>query len=179
MKIYSYSFLPLFMATPHTKRQAQNTIIDDILSAVQYYSIPNEVLNHGCHCQSLENIPSHGMPIDNRDNLCRSWSSARSCTFLNEGPCSGVIDTSYHRVGTDTHGDDQRIPSKLHFDFRNVTLWDQNVTLFEMSHFRKIWLSLHFERIWTRVFHFENGPKKFVTLWKMGPGNLLHFEMWD
>ena len=96
MKFYIFAFIPLIFATPRSKRQVNpGTIIKDIQSAAQYYNISNDVLNHGCHCQGLQKKPAYGVPVDHKDFLCRSWMSARSCVLLSEGPCNGVVDTSY------------------------------------------------------------------------------------
>jgi len=118
MKISIIGLIPLIVADLRLKRQArlggftlgastvpststvQGTVsqpryIQDMQSAAQYYKISNEVFNHGCHCQGLQKKPAYGVPVDHKDFLCRSWSSARSCTFLKEGPCDGVVETAY------------------------------------------------------------------------------------
>ena len=92
MKTYISAFFPLISGSPRTKRYHANPIIGDISGAVQYFGIPSDVLGHGCHCQSLQNIPSYGMPVDHKDFLCRSWSSASIVTLTRRVPAlSGNI----------------------------------------------------------------------------------------
>ena len=104
VKTFAFSTLADATANGTTKDQANTTakaainpsnIIQDIQSAAQYYNISNDVLNHGCHCQGLQKLPAFGVPVDHKDFICRSWSSVRSCTFLKEGPCDGVVESSY------------------------------------------------------------------------------------
>jgi hypothetical protein len=95
LSIKNLAFLPLISASRLTKRETADPVIHDIQSAVEYYDVPSEIANHGCHCRILEGFENYGTPIDNRDDLCRSWKSARTCVSLLGGECHGVEDTSY------------------------------------------------------------------------------------
>lgn len=93
--IKNLAFLPLLSATRVTKRETADPIISDIQSAVEFYGLNSKIAAHGCHCRILEGLENYGSPIDTRDDLCRSWKSARTCVSLQGGSCNGVEDTSY------------------------------------------------------------------------------------
>jgi len=95
LSIKNLAFLPLISASRLTKRQTSDPVINDIQSAVEYYDVSSNITNHGCHCRILEGFENYGKPIDNRDDLCRSWKSARACVSLLGGECHGVEDISY------------------------------------------------------------------------------------
>jgi len=95
LSIKNLAFLPLISSSRVTKRETADPVILDIQSAVEYYDVSSEIANHGCHCRILEGFENFGTPIDNRDDLCRSWKSARTCVSLLGGECYGVEDMSY------------------------------------------------------------------------------------
>jgi len=75
---------------------AFGTEVSSIADLFQYFVGSTGLGLHGCHCRGIAgNGGFKGQPLDELDTLCKQWSDAMHCLFLEGGPCHGIEDVVY------------------------------------------------------------------------------------